>query len=440
MPATSDAPVFEDPAATRSFDSRADGDLLRLYGGGDEAAFEELVSRHHRWVYASAFRQLRDAADAQDVSQAVFVALARKAGALQGHRSVAPWLFRAARYAIIDMIRAKSRRSKREQMAFAESAPETESERWQQLEPVVDECLAQLGPKDQTAILLRYYEQKGWREIGRALGLKENTARVRAERALVKLRNILRRRGVHETVAGLAVTLFAHAARSASLPAFSTTHSNTVATLAHAISRRFLIQKAVVIVAVAMVIGMLGVTIESFRRLPAAQDQPLQILIGEPAVAALRDLDDAFLRGNFGVFIDRIHFRNEADLRYRDGLGDYLMAVAEFRSAGARRFRNPMFGYYATLDELFVNREKPTLFERHARKATGIFARNRGIHLIESGDRWKWDFFDGFSEAQWQERFRILNRKSERLRMLTERIKDDAPVSQAEIIDAFRAR
>src|SRR6188474_2114112 len=81
----------------------------------DEAAFAELVRRHVNFVYAAALRQLNDDAHlAQDVTQVVFVDLARKARTLAGHRVLAGWLFTSTRYAAAKGVRTEQRRRVRE--------------------------------------------------------------------------------------------------------------------------------------------------------------------------------------------------------------------------------------------------------------------------------------------------------------------------------------
>ena len=68
---------------------------------------------------------------------------------------------------------------------------------WQQISPLLDEALAQLGEKDRQAVLLRFFENKSLAEVGNRLGTGEDTARKRVSRALEKLR-----RYFHETRRG----------------------------------------------------------------------------------------------------------------------------------------------------------------------------------------------------------------------------------------------
>jgi len=62
--------------------------------------------------------------------------------------------------------------------------------------PILDEAIDELGEKDRTAILLRFFEQHDFRSVGQALGVNEDAARMRVNRALEKLQDLIKPRGV----------------------------------------------------------------------------------------------------------------------------------------------------------------------------------------------------------------------------------------------------
>jgi RNA polymerase sigma factor (sigma-70 family) len=191
-----------------------DSELLRRYHeDASEAAFAELVRRHVDHVYSSALRLVgNDTHRAEDVAQMVFVSLARKASSLTRHPVIAGWLYTAAHHAAAQVVRGESRRRRREEEAILmneclkdDSAP-AESD-WTRVRPVLDAALHDLDERDRSAVLLRFFAQRPFAEIGRTLRLSEDAARMRVERAVEKLRAQLIRRGVTSSAGALMVAL-----------------------------------------------------------------------------------------------------------------------------------------------------------------------------------------------------------------------------------------
>src|SRR4051794_40409069 len=81
-----------------------------------ETAFEELVRRHVNMVYGTALRQVGDTGIAEDVAQAVFVLLARKAEKITPSTLIAGWLYRTTNFAAHHAIREKLRRQRKERI------------------------------------------------------------------------------------------------------------------------------------------------------------------------------------------------------------------------------------------------------------------------------------------------------------------------------------
>lgn len=190
----------------------SDAELLRLYASEkSEAAFAELVQRYLDLVYSSALRQMSgDTHRAHDVSQVVFTTLARKAGMLASHPVLAGWLYTATQHAAAKAIRVEVRRQARERAA--QLMPEIPSNDepgvdWEQVRPVLDAAMRELPDRDREAVLLRFFAHRPFAEIGAALELSEDAARMRVTRALTRLHGLLARRGVTSTSAALAATL-----------------------------------------------------------------------------------------------------------------------------------------------------------------------------------------------------------------------------------------
>ena len=164
----------------------SDQHLIREYArNGAETSFGELVHRHIDLVYLTAFRVIRNAELAEEVSQRVFVALARNAEKLEHCSVLAGWLHQTARNFALETLRSEKRRQQREREAAAISILDSNDTQsiWDQIEPHLDAALAQLDQDDRDTILLRYFERKTAKEIGERLGLTAEAAQKRAARS-----------------------------------------------------------------------------------------------------------------------------------------------------------------------------------------------------------------------------------------------------------------
>lgn len=192
-----------------------DNELLRDYSRtGSQAAFAELVRRHVDFLYATALRVVNgDHHLAEDVTQATFAQFARQAGRLETHPVLRGWLHTTAYHLAVRAVRTERRRIAREEQVATmnedcmDSGPD-----WTMLRPVLDETLQELAEADRESILLRYGGGKRFAELGAQLGVGENAARMRVERALDRLRGLLARRGITSPVAALGLVLEQQAA------------------------------------------------------------------------------------------------------------------------------------------------------------------------------------------------------------------------------------
>jgi len=186
-----------------------DTELLRQYTEtGSEDAFTELVRRHLPLVYSAALRQVRgDQSLAKDVAQTVFVDLARKAQSLAGRELLGGWLYNSTRLAAFNAMRVNQRRIIREQKAVAMQETAEQSDANGDLKLVLDEAMGKLDSAERNAVLLRFFQGKDLKEIGAALGVSEDAARMRVNRSLGKLHALLTRRGITLSAAALGVAL-----------------------------------------------------------------------------------------------------------------------------------------------------------------------------------------------------------------------------------------
>lgn len=206
-----------------------DSVLLQEYvEHGSEEAFATLVARHVNKVYSVALRQTRNPHQAEEITQAVFVILARKSRRLGKRVILSGWLCRTARLAAVTFIRSELRRTRREREAHVQNLlNETGSDVWPQIAPIVDAAMAALSEADHDAVVLRFFDGKSMKEIGAAMGASEDAAKMRVNRAVEKLRLFFTRRGIVCSAAALAAAMSANAVQAA--PAVLTKTTTAVA-------------------------------------------------------------------------------------------------------------------------------------------------------------------------------------------------------------------
>ena len=162
-----------------------DMELLQEYASrGSEEAFATLVSRHIDMVYSVALRLVGNLHNAQEITQAVFIILARKSRALRRETIISGWLFQTARLTAANFLRSETRRTHREQGAYMEpNLHEGGDSAWKQIAPFLNDAIASLDEKDRNAIVLRYIKGMSLKEVGalwagpRMLPKRESRAR-----------------------------------------------------------------------------------------------------------------------------------------------------------------------------------------------------------------------------------------------------------------------
>ena len=191
--------------------------LAEYAANGSEHAFQELVSRYIDLVYSTATRLVAgDTHRAEDVSQTVFMDLARLAARLSPGTRLGGWLYRHTCFVARTVMRGERRRQARERRALEMSTLDNHPDlALAEIAPVLDEAISELGADDRDAILLRFFERRNLRSVGEALGISENVAQKRVARAVQELGTLLRRRGFTLSSAALAAGLTASAVTAA---------------------------------------------------------------------------------------------------------------------------------------------------------------------------------------------------------------------------------
>ncbi|MCL4178514.1 MAG: sigma-70 family RNA polymerase sigma factor [Verrucomicrobia bacterium] len=183
-----------------------------------EDAFASLVRRHVDFVYATALRQVGDCGLAEEITQDVFLVLARKAGSLGRYQTIAGWLYQTTLNRVRQRLRSELRRQRRESIAAELHANAGAGQSiWEPLVPLLDEGLGAIDERDRLALLLHCLEGRGFREVGEALGLGEDAARKRVHRALERLTDFFRRHGFAVPTITAGTALFVGVSAPASL-------------------------------------------------------------------------------------------------------------------------------------------------------------------------------------------------------------------------------
>lgn len=183
---------------------RQAADLCRLGETPEDQrrGFRRLYESHARSVYAYAYRMVRDAALADDVTQETFLSVYRNRHRLDPDRSIKAYVLRIAHNAALQQLSRQGRVELRDFQADDRLVDEaagvisriTERERGQ----LVEQAMEGMAAAERSILQLRFVEALKLREIAEVLECTERTVRNRLRAALVMLERELRKRGLHE--------------------------------------------------------------------------------------------------------------------------------------------------------------------------------------------------------------------------------------------------
>ena len=225
-----------------------DGQLLaEFWRTRSESLFEELVNRHGALVFNACLRVLNQRSDAEDAAQAVFVALAQKAGdrSLHARASLAGWLYASAWHIGVRARAAQKARARHEREAAAMVQNSGGAEKWQAIAPVLDGELHALPEKYRLALVLHHFQALSIEQIAAATRSSADAVKQRLCRGRELLRERLSRRGV--TVSGALLPLLLQSqSTTATLPfsfAATTAHAAVAVAAGQAVASGLLAQR-----------------------------------------------------------------------------------------------------------------------------------------------------------------------------------------------------
>jgi RNA polymerase sigma factor (sigma-70 family) len=198
---------------TQALAEAPDAELLERFADrNEEAAFAALLRRHGPMVLGVSRRILQRYQDAEDVFQATFLILARKAAAVRKRESVGSFLHGVAHRLAVRARAQGVRRQARERQAADMHGKRTNVEAaWQEVQSALDAALEELPEKYRTALVLCYLEGKTHAEAADLLGCPLATVRTRVARGRKLLRQRLTAHGLNLSAAALAALLLASA-------------------------------------------------------------------------------------------------------------------------------------------------------------------------------------------------------------------------------------
>lgn len=191
--------LYESNDLINRLGSATDFQLVQAASQGDLAAFEEIYNRHHRRVYSLCLRMLQNSAEAEDMTQEVFIQLYRKIGTFRGDSAFTTWLHRLTINQVLMHFRKRSLKFEKTtdegetpvQITLGTENPKNMS--------IIDKialenAIAQLPPGYKNVFVLHDIEGYEHEEVAKILGCAVGTSKSQLSKARLKLRKLLKKK------------------------------------------------------------------------------------------------------------------------------------------------------------------------------------------------------------------------------------------------------
>lgn len=440
-----------------------DWQLLEQYRrSASQQAFAQLVQRHVGLVYHVCRRRLRDADLAEDVTQAVFVVLARRAPC-GGGATLAGWLYRTALHACANADRARLRRLRHERVAAQlrqESSPLNEQVHPSEL--VLDEAISALSAADRNLVLMRFYEDRDHEQIGNALGVSSNTAAKRLSRAVLRMRRFLASRGSDLPAASIGPLLIETLSRQAPAQLVERTTSAVLAqaappaieTIARGVIQMLVRTKLKIITTtIGCVIlggGIISMTALLAQQTPAAKPQAsVSAPATQPSASpkqVMRQFAAAIRKGDARRLRELVHCANRDEQSLVSAVCDYVAASAEFKHAIGDKFGPDGLKQMQALFELTPVDRFALLIETGIDNADEAVSDDEAVLqtqgsdesfiLVKNAGEWKISatrMTETWTPEQWQSRHAEVVGAAEAVQMLAQKVSEGGYASVEEL-------
>ncbi|MGB7158037.1 MAG: sigma-70 family RNA polymerase sigma factor, partial [Tepidisphaeraceae bacterium] len=363
----------------RLFDKKSAPELLEEFRAtGAQAPFEEIVRRYAGMVYSCCLRVTKNGHDAEDATQAVFLALAVQGKTAKPIRYIGPWLQQVAHRLSLDIRRSKKRQKAREEKVgemmrstngnghpngngngHAKDCPSKAYEQ-DELKRVINDEINQLPSKYRLPLILHYFGGLTREEMAKELNVRPNTLGVRVYRGRELLGKRLAQRGMTLGAGALALVLTDSVSlRINESLILSTCHAVAAATggvgggpsvgasvfasqifgITQSITRGMLMSKIKFVATIAIALGSVGAMGSEI----ISRVAPLDLRFSLPLDITTR------LRDMFRSFVQPIQFNSAAgDENAGDPLPDLLDDAGPAFAAGSWHYADPLAERYMT--------------------------------------------------------------------------------------------